>query len=92
MSKEEFVLLIPAIIYGVAIVDLLKTFRVKIYWEIPVWGIYMLLNAIILALTLYGQLNAMAENNVVLILVVFQAISAIRASISASGCGGSAPK
>lgn len=74
MSKEEFVLLIPAIVYGVAIVDLLKTFRVRIYWEIPVWGIYMLLNAIILALTLYGQLTAMAENNFILILVVFQAI------------------
>ena len=74
MSKQEFVLLIPAIIYGVAIVDLLKTFRTKIYWELPVWGVYMLMNSIILALTLFGQLDAMAQNNMILVLVVVQAI------------------
>ena len=74
MSKQEFVLLIPAIIYGVAIVDLLKTFRLKVYWEIAAWGIYMLMAAIILALTLYGQLDTMASDNKALILVVVQAI------------------
>ena len=35
MSKSEFILLIPGIIYGVALVDLLKVFRHKnTYWEI----------------------------------------------------------
>ena len=37
MQKQEFFLLIPAIIYGVALIDLLKVFgNNKIYWELRV--------------------------------------------------------
>ena len=74
MSKQEFILLIPAIVYGVAIVDLLKAFRLKIYWEISFWGIYMMMNAIILWLSLFNQLNAIVNNNLNLVLVIAQAI------------------
>jgi hypothetical protein len=35
VEKQEFFLLMPAIIYGVALIDLLKVFGdKKIYWEL----------------------------------------------------------
>ena len=49
MDKQEFFLLIPAIIYGVAIVDLLKIFgHKKNYIEMMGWGIYLMMPVIFL--------------------------------------------
>ena len=49
MDKEEFFLLIPGIIYGVAIVDLLKVFsHKKNYFEMVGWAVLYLLAIIIL--------------------------------------------
>src|SRR5210317_1782137 len=74
MSKYEFILLIPAIVYGVAIVDLLKAFKLKIYWEVTFWGTYLMMNAILLWLTLFNQLDYIVNNNLNLVLVLAQAI------------------
>ena len=63
MSKSEFVLLIPAIIYGVALVDLLKIFRhSKSYWEIIGWGIALFLNLIVSWFGLYEKLEILSSN------------------------------
>ena len=63
MSKSEFILLIPGIIYGVAMVDLLKIFRHKnTYWEIIAWGIAMFLNLIVSWFGLYDRLETISSN------------------------------
>ena len=63
MSKSEFILLIPGIIYGVAMVDLLKIFRhSKRYWESVAWGIAMFLNLIVSWYELYDKLEIISSN------------------------------
>ena len=63
MNKSEFVLLIPALIYGVALVDLLKIFRHKIkYWETVGWGIAMFLNLIVSWFNLFDKLDIISSN------------------------------
>lgn len=63
MSKSEFILLIPGIIYGVAMVDLLKIFRhSKRYWESVAWGIAMFLNLIVSWFELYDKLEIISSN------------------------------
>ena len=74
MSKQEFILLIPAIVYGVAIVDLLKAFKLSNYWELIYAGGWLLLNAVILWLSLFNQLDFIVNNNLNLLLVLVQAI------------------
>ena len=57
MEKQEFLLLIPAIIYGVAIVDLLKIFQHKIrYWELIAWGLLLMVLVINIWIELYQKL------------------------------------
>ena len=63
MSKSEFILLIPGIIYGVALVDLLKIFRHKsTYWEVVSWGIIMIINLIVSWFTLYDKLEIISNS------------------------------
>ncbi len=75
MGRQEFLLLIPAIIYGVAIVDLLKVFRHrKHYWESLLWGIVMMMAVIVMWLELYRKLGALADSNLSFILIIVQAM------------------
>ncbi len=75
MSKQEFFLLIPAIIYGVAIVDLLKIFAHKDnYFEMVGWGLFYLLAIIIMWMELFNVLNAITTNNLSFILIISQSI------------------
>ena len=74
MSKQEFILLIPAIVYGVAIVDLLKAFKLTHYWELVYAGAWLMMNAIILWLSLFNQLDYIVNDNINLLLVLVQAI------------------
>ena len=63
MDKSEFILLIPAIIYGVAMVDLLKIFwHNNKYWEGVAWGIAMFLNLIVSWFGLYDKLETISSN------------------------------
>ena len=63
MSKSEFILLIPGIIYGVAMVDLLKIFRqARPYWEIVGWGIALFFNLIVSWFGLYDKLEIVSSN------------------------------
>ena len=63
MSKPEFILLIPGIVYGVALVDLLKIFRHKqTYWEVVGWGIALFFNLIVSWFGLYDKLEIISSN------------------------------
>jgi hypothetical protein len=63
MDKSEFILIIPGIIYGVAMVDLLKIFRhSNKYWEGVAWGIAMFLNLIVSWFGLYDKIEIISAN------------------------------
>ena len=75
MDKQEFLLLIPAIIYGVAIVDLLKIVQHKVnYWEVVFWGILLLITIINHWVNLYQKLEFMVDSNINFYLVIGQSI------------------
>lgn len=67
--------MIPGIIYGVAIVDLLKIIRHKVnYWEIVFWGVLLMINIINHWMDLYQKLGAIVENNLNFYLIIGQAM------------------
>ncbi len=75
MDKQEFLLLIPGIIYGVAIVDLLKIVQHKYnYWEVILWGILMMVAIINTWIELYQKLNAFVDSNSNFFLIIGQAM------------------
>lgn len=77
MDKQEFYLLIPGIIYGVAIVDLLKVFEHrKNYWEMITWGIAIMLGICYSWILLYSKLDKIASDKLFFLLVIAQAILA----------------
>jgi hypothetical protein len=75
MERQEFFLLMPAIIYGVALIDLLKVFgNNKIYWELLAWGSLLMVNIIVIWLELWAKLDLVATDKWFFILVIIQAI------------------
>ena len=75
MGKEEFFLLLPAIIYGVAVVDLLKVFRQKNnYWELIIWGALLMVYVIVIWLELWSKLDEVASDKWFFILTTLKAI------------------
>ncbi len=75
MDKQEFFLLIPAIIYGVAIVDLLKIFsHKKNYIEVVGWGMFTMLVVIFNWIELYNKLELITSNSLNFFLIIIQAI------------------
>lgn len=75
MDKQEFFLLIPGIIYGVAIVDLLKIFsHKKNYIEIVGWGIYTMMAVIFTWTELYKRLDLITDETINFYLIIIQAI------------------
>ena len=75
MDKQEFFLLIPAIIYGVAIVDLLKIFgHKKNYIEMMGWGIYCMITVIFLWTQLYTKLDLIVASQFNFFLIITQSI------------------
>ena len=75
MTKEEFFLLIPAIIYGVALVDLLKVFKGKLnYWELTVWGSIMMFYIVIVWLELFAKLELVSANKWFYLITIGKAI------------------
>ena len=75
MDKQEFLLLIPGIIYGVAIVDLLKVGQhKKNYWEIVFWGVMLLITIINNWIDLYQKLEILVDNNINFFLIIGQAM------------------
>lgn len=82
MDKQEFLLLIPAIVYGVAIVDLLKIFsHKKNYIEMVGWGIFIITLVIFSWIELYNKLEVITSSNLSFFLIIGQAI--LLAKISA---------
>ncbi len=75
MDKQEFFLLIPAIIYGVAIIDLLKIFgHKKNYIEMVGWGIFVMMSVIFSWIELYNKLEVITGDNVSFFFIIIQAI------------------
>ena len=62
MSKSEFLLLIPGIIYGVGVVDLIKVTFQKQYWEIYVWTVVLFLVFILQWYSLYNAIDQIGES------------------------------
>ena len=83
MEKQEFFLLLPAIIYGVALIDLLKIFKGrKTYWEVVAWGSVFMVYIIIIWLELWSKLDMVATDKWFFILTILKAI--LLAQIAAS--------
>ena len=75
MDKQEFLLLIPAIIYGVAIVDLLKIFsHRKNYFEVVGWGVFVLMLVVFSWMELYQKLELITGDNLSFFLIIIQSI------------------
>ena len=75
MDKQEFLLLIPAIVFGAAIVDLLKIFqRKRGYYELMGWGIYLLLAISWLWYETFDKLDTVIVNKGGYYLIIIQAI------------------
>ena len=75
MDKQEFFLLIPAIIYGVAIVDLLKIFSHKNnYVEMVGWGLYVMMGVIFNWIELYNRLGILSTSNISFFIIIGHAI------------------
>jgi len=62
MSKSEFLLLIPGLIYGVGLVELMRILNRKMYWEIIAWSIVMFLSLIVQWFGLYDRLEFLELN------------------------------
>ena len=81
MDKQEFLLLIPAIIYGVAIVDLLKIFsHKKNYIEMMGWGLFVMIGTIFTWIELFNKLEKLTGDNISFFLIIFQAVLFARAA------------
>ncbi len=75
MDKQEFFLIIPGVIYGVAIVDLLKVVAHKNnYFEVVGWGTVYLLGIVNLWVDLYKKLDAITQSNLSFLLIIIQAV------------------
>lgn len=75
MDKQEFLLLIPAIIYGVAIVDLMKIFQhKKNYWELLIWGVYIFMAIVFTWTELYAKLHTITDDIGRFFMIIIQAI------------------
>lgn len=81
MEKQEFLLLIPAIIFGVAIVDLLKLFsHKKTYFELVGWGVFLMLAIIAVWMRLFEKLEVVSSSNLLFLLIIGQAMLYARAA------------
>jgi len=75
MEKQEFLLLIPAIVFGVAIVDLLKLFSHKrTYFELVGWGIFLMLSIVGTWMRLFEKLDVIESSNLLFLLIIAQAM------------------
>ena len=71
MSKSEFLLLIPGLIYGVGVVDLIKVTFKKHYWEIYAWAIVLFLVLILQWYNFYENIDQAVENKLMFTLMMF---------------------
>jgi len=75
MEKQEFILFLPAIVYGIAVVDLLKIFRHKhSYWEMIAWGILLIAYIVVIWLELWSKLVTVASDKWFFILIIVHAV------------------
>ena len=62
MDDPKTLLLIPGVIYGVGLADLLKAFRPKIYWEITAMAVILILTLILNWFLFSSRLSVLSEN------------------------------
>ena len=70
MSKSEFLLLIPAIMYGAGLIDLMKIFNRKMYWELPLWALSLFLTLVITWFGLFERLELITVNPGIFLLLL----------------------
>ena len=81
MSKEEFLLIIPAVVFGIAVVDLNKIFKHKKgYYELIGWGLYLLLAICWLWYETYEKLGTFVDQKWGYFLLIIQAVLYSRAA------------
>ena len=81
MDKGEFLLLIPGLIYGVGLVDLLKIFRSGIYWEISVMAVFLFVNLIINWFLFFERLQIVSDDIAVFTLTMISPMLFTRACV-----------
>ena len=75
MGKQALFMVLPAMVYGVAVVDLLKIFRHKNnYWEMLGWGIMLMMYIVIIWLELWSKMEIVATNKWFFMLLIGHAI------------------
>ncbi len=63
MDREEFFFLIPGVLYGIALFDLLSVFRAKkYYWESIAWAVILFVSLVSTLFDLFPKLTAISEN------------------------------
>ncbi|UTW62420.1 hypothetical protein KFE98_20840 [bacterium SCSIO 12741] len=63
MDREEFFFLIPGVLYGIALFDLLSVFRAKkYYWESLAWALILFVSLVGNLFDLYPKLTAISQN------------------------------
>lgn len=63
MDKEEFLFLIPGVLYGIAVFDLLSLVRnKKIYWESILWAALLFFTLVGMLFNLYDDLVLITSN------------------------------
>ena len=73
--EKQLLLVLPAIIYGVAIVDLLKVYQNKHkYWEAIFWATILMVYIIIIWMELFAKLDTVSTNKYFYILIIVNAV------------------
>ena len=75
MDQQEFMFLIPGVIYGIAIFDLLSIIRSnKIYWESLLWVLLLFFCIVSILFNLFPKLEAITSNIRIYTLFLFSPI------------------
>ncbi|MBD79494.1 MAG: hypothetical protein CL840_11305 [Crocinitomicaceae bacterium] len=75
MDKEEFLFLIPGVLYGIAVFDLLSLVRnKKTYWESILWAMLLFFALIAIMFNLYEDLVTITSNIYYYTLFIFSPI------------------
>lgn len=80
MDKEEFLFLIPGVLYGIAVFDLLSLIRnKKPYWESQLWAGLLFFTLIAILFNLYEDLTSVTSSILYYTLYLFSPIFFVQA-------------
>lgn len=83
MSKDEFLFLIPGVIYGMVVFDLISLLRSKkYYWESLFWGALMFFELLTIVYHLFDDLVLLTSNLGYYTLFIFSPLLFVQGSFS----------